>query len=836
MTQVSTSLTARSAFLQLMALWGMAVAQPLYDILGQNPEFFVVRRSSALELTLLTLTLSFFIPLVLVAMMLLVRRVFPRIAAFYWACVFFILQSALAVLLLKAAGVVGWKRLVLASVVLSLIGCLLYVRSRTYRTYLTALAAAGLLFPLYFLGAPAMRGLLWDAESGSISVTESANPAPVVMVVFDELPLSSLLKASGEIDAEHFPNFAELAKRSNWFQNTWSVSTDTTTAVPAILTGTIPQRGSLPRFQDQPHNIFVLLSSQFAMRVHESITSLCPSQICSQKPKNVLSRARTLISDMAVIYAHRLVPIYFNGRLPAINLSWGNFTQEIEKGEEVDHDIAAQPVELFGEFVKSFEDFSHGSDPSFTFLHVLLPHPPWRYFPSGRSYSSPSGSIQIGGFSTDDVWKDDEQSVAQAYLRHMLQLQYTDSLLGKLMRELHTRNLFDRSLLVVVADHGASFRPAQNRRAPTETNLVDVLQVPLFIKLPDQKEGAVSSTLAQTVDVLPTIADVLGMRVPWPVEGRSLLHKYDVDRSEIRYLAPDKSILYRNLEDLNPQEALQHRTRLVDTYFSQISTVWNHTPALPVARSQDPNGASCMAWIEAPEAFSAVSLDSTKLPALLRGQVECVRVPRGSHDVVVALNGSYAGKKRIDFTDQAAQKFSMLLDEALFKAGSNELTIHVETEGGRLRIPASLNANAPLLLARNESGQESLKVPGNKEIALSTGQIRGFLDIAKFGVEGAALEGWALDAVKRQRVEQVAVFCDDRLLTTVRTLVRRPDVAAAFGGEDVALSGFQVAISLDSCGGSGMHHLRLFGIGTDQASELSYGEALADLKEVKFGA
>ncbi len=44
--------------LHIFALWGFAVAQPIYDLLGQNAEFFVFRRSETVDIVLLAVGLS----------------------------------------------------------------------------------------------------------------------------------------------------------------------------------------------------------------------------------------------------------------------------------------------------------------------------------------------------------------------------------------------------------------------------------------------------------------------------------------------------------------------------------------------------------------------------------------------------------------------------------------------------------------------------------------------------------------------------------------------------------------------------------------------------------
>src|SRR6185295_10351878 len=64
---------------------------------------------------------------------------------------------------------------------------------------------------------------------------------PVVVVVFDEFPSDDLLRPDGSIDAERFPNFAELASISTWFPNAHTVYDSTFKAVPAILDGRLPR-------------------------------------------------------------------------------------------------------------------------------------------------------------------------------------------------------------------------------------------------------------------------------------------------------------------------------------------------------------------------------------------------------------------------------------------------------------------------------------------------------------------------------------------------------------------------------------------------------------------
>ena len=51
----------------------------------------------------------------------------------------------------------------------------------------------------------------------------------------------------------------------------------------------------------------------------------------------------------------------------------------------------------------------------------------------------------------------------------------------------------------------------------------DIAWVPLFIKAPNQQTGGPDDRPAESIDVVPTVAEHLGVRIPWKVDGRSLL-------------------------------------------------------------------------------------------------------------------------------------------------------------------------------------------------------------------------------------------------------------------------------------------------------------------------
>ena len=65
---------------------------------------------------------------------------------------------------------------------------------------------------------------------------------------------------------------------------------------------------------------------------------------------------------------------------------------------------------------------------------------------------------------------------------------------------LRRTGLYDRTLVVVMADHGVSFRPGNCRRRVTRTNFADLASIPLFIKAPTQRKGRIDDRPATSVD------------------------------------------------------------------------------------------------------------------------------------------------------------------------------------------------------------------------------------------------------------------------------------------------------------------------------------------------
>ena len=190
----------RLAALHIASLWCIAVAQPLFDVLRGSPEFFVAHDATPADLVGLVLLFCLAGPAIAALALWIVGRLAPGWRAGATGIMVGSLAAAVVLAALKPLG--GWDPglpLALAA------GCgaaagFAYIRLAPLCLFATFLSPALVVVPAAFLLTPGIAGLLAAAdEESALDVAFGATP-PVVIVIFDQLPLISLLDADGRID------------------------------------------------------------------------------------------------------------------------------------------------------------------------------------------------------------------------------------------------------------------------------------------------------------------------------------------------------------------------------------------------------------------------------------------------------------------------------------------------------------------------------------------------------------------------------------------------------------------------------------------------------------
>ena len=298
-------------------------------------------------------------------------------------------------------------------------------------------------------------------------------PARGLVVVFDEFPVDSLLRRDGRIDAARYPAFGRLSRVATWFPNTFSVQDQTSHALRQSWTVDTRAAAAGPS------------------------TAITPTACSRFWPVAALS------------HRHRTHHQYLSSFGSVANQSLGAFARS--------RSFLSKRAARFRAMLRAIR---RTRQPLLIFQHQVLPHQPWEFLPSGRRYRGDPDPWE-GGLSSPRGFHDGFLT-HQNQQRFLLQVGFVDRELGLLLDRLERTALFDRALLVLTADHGIGFDlGVTDRRAISEANIAEVAPVPFFVKAPHQRRSRVRRAYVHTVDVLPTIADVLGLKLPWSVDGRS---------------------------------------------------------------------------------------------------------------------------------------------------------------------------------------------------------------------------------------------------------------------------------------------------------------------------
>jgi arylsulfatase A-like enzyme len=99
---------------------------------------------------------------------------------------------------------------------------------------------------------------------------------------------------------------------------------------------------------------------------------------------------------------------------------------------------------------------------------------------------------------------------------------YTDAQIGKLMDFLDESGLAENTIVILVSDHGEEFLERRHW-GHVELNLYDeILKVPMLMRIPGVPGNQVIGQQVSTMDIMPTILELAGCRIPEKVLGTSL--------------------------------------------------------------------------------------------------------------------------------------------------------------------------------------------------------------------------------------------------------------------------------------------------------------------------
>ncbi len=392
-----------------------------------------------------------------------------------------------------------------------------------------------------------------------------------------------------------------------------------------------------------------------------------------------------MLNDLKVVYLHLLLPADLAADLPPIEQQWGHFA-----AGDGDLDGSAPRIGS-GSKVRVMAEFQEAvrADPggqgigALHFLHSGLPHVPWRYLPSGNHYGTGRHRLTMNGPGIrKGIWSGDPWPALQGFQRYLLQLSFLDRLLGDLLRTLEESGLYDRALVIVTADHGVSFQPGKSRRVVNRQNFADIMSVPLFIKLPHQREGSLSDRNVELIDVLPTIVEVLGFEAPWPMDGSSVfgaaperLEKHVIRGRRGRKLSFEAAAMEARYETLE---------RMVEVFgpSSDPLALYRIGPypelvGRPLSELEIEPEPGPRIKLKVPEVYREVDPTSGFVPARVVGTLRSPELARKPLELAVAVGGTVWATTRVARTQTSRGRFTAMVPERALVAGSNRVEVFV---------------------------------------------------------------------------------------------------------------------------------------------------------------
>jgi len=826
--------------LVIFALWSIVITQPLLNILGDAASFFVAHDANRFDILLFTFFVALGLPTLLILIEFLVGKTSYKARKVFHFLLVALLAMGFALILINKTRLANPLVVVGLSALIGAIIAILIYKAESARS-ITALASAGaLLFPVIFLLFTPVSLFIFGKETAGFTATKTDAKTPVVLVVFDEFSPLGLLDANNQIDPVRFPHFAAFAENATWFPKAASVHIQSFKAVPAITTGKFPpDEDVLPSQTAHPNNLFTLLGESYNFNVTENFTALCPKPYCGSENETDGLKPSIFLSDITVIIKHLFYPkVWAEQYLPNLDAGWNNFdkksatknlhtinntknspqTNAVEKtANELAEYKKKNIVKL--DLIESFREFIHGVEPgtsTLDFIHIVLPHTPWQYLPDGRVYDDhPIGP----------TWKN-QSDADEAYHRYLMQLGMTDSLIGELMSKLKKVDKYDDALVILTADHGVGFKSKIYKRGVQMNNAV--LHIPLLIKLPNQQQSQINDKFVLNIDILPTIADILDIRIPWETNGKSIFDDNFPSRDGVELFLKVKKYKYTK-EKIVDYNAVPNRIEKFGERTPLNDLSINGPYSDLIGKNLSDLEENIQNWKKPPfigaslNKFKDINLSSDYIPVMFWGDITLPNHSKNSHSIAIALNGKISAVTPTIGND-LIREFSSFLLPADFVNGDN----HVEA----FLIGNDMDGNIALIQIAMKENQYRLLYTSTDNIFLTdeTGKeypLKKFKSPGMFRMnlksKSVNFSGWAADIDQGQPAQIILVFRDDILIGSSRTGLPSPRLVNAHKNEELALSRFD--FNVPTAKFNDIKELRIYAIyPSGHAAELTQSE------------
>jgi arylsulfatase len=302
------------------------------------------------------------------------------------------------------------------------------------------------------------------------------------------------------------PHLDAMARAGTWFERCYAQSVTTRASHASLFTGCFPRTtgvlSNLEQFPDRP-------SLMTALRGRGYVTAgFVSSVVLNQK---------------------------FGVQRQLDHFDDASTTTELNRPT-----MAERPARETVQAALRYLEQRDGTRPFFVWIHLIDPHGPYAA-PSepdrfvGDAHAKPGRCLLplgIGNAGFGDIPKyqilngirDPDYYVA----RYDAEIRYADDALGDFVASLRALGLYDRTLMVVTADHGETLDEPTHRRYFSHGLVAyeEDARIPLIVHEPAGQHrlaGLDTKAPAWSIDIAPTILDLMGVEIPAAFEGRSMV-------------------------------------------------------------------------------------------------------------------------------------------------------------------------------------------------------------------------------------------------------------------------------------------------------------------------
>ena len=409
----------------------------------------------------------------------------------------------------------GWDPLVKLALLIAILGVAVVVILMLRRHADNVLALAAWVCPLFgtvFLYEIATHPIQYHREASAPRVT--ADGAPVVLILLDELSLEMLLDAEGGIDAARFPNFDRISRKGIWYRQAITNYPITTWSVPSMLTqrydiGPATAEGiDIDDIEKLPADNLLrgLAADGYRIVTYSNIIGCsgrrysCNGYLSGDSP--------WFLARVFVKFVEEFGPDFVvDGYLPQIT------------GARLRHEI---------DFLeRAASELEKGT---FYFVHLMWSHSPYVFHRDGRFLYTHKNRMVAGA------------DYGAALGNYAEQLAYLDHFMGRFLSRLEQSPRGSQAIVALVSDHGNCWtNDCPGRVYPEQIRVVEpsLVRIPVMIFGPGIAPR-VDDEDFQLVDVPATLRDALGMpdRYGTRYDGVSRLDRPPPPRQRPFYLIP----------------------------------------------------------------------------------------------------------------------------------------------------------------------------------------------------------------------------------------------------------------------------------------------------------